>query len=134
MRGCRCVGTRLCPQCQALAERAYALPALVPPAPVEETEASFQSRILRLGRQHGWLCYHTRDSRGSAEGFPDLVMVRERIIFAELKTRTGKLTAEQERWLTMLSTTQSRVEVYCWRPAQWAVIEHRLTEPWREDA
>jgi hypothetical protein len=102
--------------------------------PVEEPEARFQARILRLARQHGWLCYHTRDSRGSAEGFPDLVMVRESIIFAELKTRTGKLTAEQERWLTMLSTTQSRVEVYCWRPAQWAVIEHRLTEPWREDA
>src|SRR6188474_2383965 len=132
MRGCRCVGTRLCPQCQALAERAYALPVPPPPAPVEETEASFQSRILRLGRQHGWLCYHTRDSRGSAEGFPDLVMVREAILFAELKTRTGKPTVEQDRWLQMLARTQ-QVEVCCWRPADWPHIVQRLTQPWKHE-
>lgn len=146
MHGCTCLGMTLCPQCQAW-ER-YAIAGTRPaPAPfddvrmmvsvqagADEAEASFQARVLRLARQHGWLCYHTRDSRGSTEGFPDLVMVRESIIFAELKTRTGKLTAEQTRWLHMLSHTGEPgcVEVYLWRANDWPLVEARLTQPWKE--
>ncbi|HEY5870710.1 MAG TPA: VRR-NUC domain-containing protein [Candidatus Tectomicrobia bacterium] len=96
----------------------------------DELENSFQSRVVRLAKDHSWLVYHTRDSRGSAEGFPDLVLVREVIIFAELKTRTGKLTAEQDRWLTMLAAP-GLVSVYLWRPSDWPAIEQRLTRPWR---
>jgi len=103
--------------------------------PIDEPEASFQARLLRLARAHGWLCHHSHDSRrnewGCDAGLPDLILVRDAVLFAELKTRTGKLTAEQERWLTMLSTTHSRVEVYCWRPADWPIIEQRITRPWR---
>ena len=104
--------------------------------PVDEPEASFQARILRLAKQHGWLCHHSHDSRrnewGCDAGLPDLILVRDAILFAELKTRMGKLTAEQERWLTMLSHTRgSQVEVYLWHPADWPTIEGRLTRPWR---
>ena len=101
--------------------------------PIDEPEASFQARILRLAKQHGWLCHHSHDSRrnewGCDAGLPDLILVRDAVLFAELKTRTGKLTAEQERWLTMLS--RAGQETYIWRPADWPFIEERLTQPWR---
>lgn len=46
---------------------------------------------------------------------------RGRVIFAELKTRTGKLTPEQATWLSVLRQTGC-VEVYEWRPADWEAI------------
>ena len=81
-----------------------------------------------------WRYYHTRDSRRSAAGFPDLVLVRgPRLIFAELKTERGKLTADQVAWLEDLAmvaaTATGRAwdppgdppppvpEVYVWRPS-----------------
>ena len=87
----------------------------------------------------GWLAYHTWDSRGSSKGFPDLVLVKPgshgirgvtghgRVIFAELKTRTGKLTQEQATWLSILRQT-GRVEVYEWRPQEWADILRILAD------
>ena len=57
------------------------------------TEAQLQDAIVQMARVLGWLVYHTFDSRRSAAGFPDLVMVRNgRLIFAELKSATGKAT------------------------------------------
>ena len=50
-------------------------------------------------------------------GFPDLVLVKDRrIIFAELKSRDGKPSRDQAKWLQALAAT-GRVEVYLWRPA-----------------
>ena len=61
-----------------------------------ESEDRFLARVRRLATQHGWLEYHTRDSRRSPEGYPDLCLTNgTRIIFAELKSMTGKLTAKQ---------------------------------------
>ena len=124
------------------------------------SENTFLSRILREASRYGWLFYHTRDSRGSAKGFPDLVLVkparqtaqdapgslqwenqvvrdsqgtlcdspgilgglgRGRVIFAELKKQTGKLTQEQATWLSVLRQT-GLVETYLWRPVDWEAI------------
>jgi hypothetical protein len=53
-----------------------------------------------------WLVYHTHDSRRSQAGFPDVMLVGHpagpfagRMYALELKTKTGRTTAEQERWL-----------------------------------
>lgn len=47
--------------------------------------------VVDAARLNGWLVYHTHDSRRSAEGFPDLVMLRlSRMVVAELKTPTAK--------------------------------------------
>jgi hypothetical protein len=89
------------------------------------TEAAFQKLVEQLARLMGWLCYHTHDSRRSAAGFPDLVLVRERIIFVELKSATGRLSAEQERWIARLQTAGA--VVYLWRPTDWREIEATLT-------
>ena len=82
-----------------------------------EPERIFQARVLELLRTAGYKCYHTRDSRGSQPGFPDLVAVRpgHPIIFAELKTVTGKLTSEQHVWLEHLRRAQGH-EVFVWTP------------------
>ena len=56
------------------------------------TEKAFQSDVMRVAKMLGWLCYHTFDSRRSASGFPDLVLVRERVLFRELKVGKNKLS------------------------------------------
>jgi len=62
------------------------------------TEKAFQSDVMRVAKMLGWLCYHTYDSRRSASGFPDLVLVRERILYRELKVGKNKLSPTQELW------------------------------------
>ena len=92
--------------------------------PEDSTEAALRARILRVATPHGWLHYHTWDSRKSDEGFPDDVFVRPgRLIFAELKSRTGKPTAAQARWLSMLARSVPGVETYLWRPGDFGAIE-----------
>ncbi len=85
---------------------------VIPPQP----EAQFQTSVVNLARIFHWRAYHTRDSRGSAAGFPDLVLVRRpRVIFAELKSAKGTLTIDQVAWLDDLERC-SGVETYVWRP------------------
>lgn len=79
------------------------------------TEKALQQRILDVAAALHWLSYHTFDARRSQPGFPDLVLVRPpRLIFAECKSERGRLTAVQERWLSLLRGTGA--EVYVWRP------------------
>jgi hypothetical protein len=47
--------------------------------------------------------YHTHDSRGSAEGFPDYVIRTRPLMFAELKAEDGKLSRAQAEWLAELA-------------------------------
>jgi len=86
------------------------------------SEKAFQAQVLDLARLSGWRCYHTHDSRRSAPGFPDLAMVRPPVIvFAELKTDTGKVRREQRDWLATLGGCES-VEAALWRPGDWPEI------------
>jgi len=99
---------------------------LAPAATRKSDENELLSSVRKLAKMYGWMSYHTHDPRRSDEGFPDLVMVRESIIFAELKSRTGKLSHAQEIWLRMLERTGS-VEVYLWRPQDLDMIAARLS-------
>ncbi len=66
----------------------------------------------------GWrLCYHTLRSKGSQSGFPDRVLVRERVIFAELKREKGVVSDHQREWLDGLAAAGA--EVYLWLPSTW---------------
>jgi hypothetical protein len=79
------------------------------------TEKALQEAIVKFARQRGWRVYHTYDSRRSAPGFPDLVLVRRRkLIFAELKSEKGKITDEQERWRSALNEAEQTY--FVWRP------------------
>jgi len=50
--------------------------------------------------------------QGDGKGFPDNVLVRERVIFVELKRVGGKLSPDQRDWMDWL--TQSGQECYVW--------------------
>lgn len=97
------------------------------PRPPADSEKAFLAWIRRLARDHGWLTYHTHRSDRSEPGFPDLVLVRECIIFAEVKTNSGKLTQEQHTWLSVLEQASARVDAVVWRPRDRALIAARLT-------
>lgn len=87
--------------------------------PEEWSESEFDGYLFRgdksLAKQTGWLTYHTLRSKGSRSGFPDRTLVRERVVFAELKSETGRPTDEQREWLTALA--KAGAEVYLWRPS-----------------
>ena len=90
------------------------------------TEKDFLNQVREVARLYGWMCYHTYDSRRSEPGFPDLVLVREgRLIFAELKTDTGKLTPAQDQWYGALRDVYG-IGVYIWQPRDWDEIVEML--------
>lgn len=90
------------------------------------TEAQWQQVVTDLAHACGFGCNHHRRSIGkghrwttatSVVGWPDLTIYGHgRLIFAELKTDTGKLTHEQVLVLASLRCTPA--EVYVWRPSQ----------------
>jgi len=54
-------------------------------------------------------------------GFPDLVLARAgKVIFAELKSETGKLSPTQREWANALGTLR------IWRPRDIDLIEAEL--------
>ncbi len=93
---------------------------------VSETE--FQSQVIDLAHIHGYRHMHVRRTIGrhrqwvtgtSTIGWPDLTLwapLHHRIMFAELKTETGKLSADQELVLTEL--VSAGAHVHLWRPSQ----------------
>ena len=98
----------------------------VPPAPTPEPEKRFLERVRRLAREHGYATYHTHRSEHSERGFVDLVLCNgHSLLLVELKSREGKLTRDQQQWLSLL--THAGAECYCWTPTDWPAIIDRLT-------
>lgn len=102
------------------------------------TEAEWQAFVIDLARAHGWRVAHFRTSldrsgrwstavAADGAGFPDLLMVRERLIVAELKTERGRIRPEQAVWLAALA--DAGVRAYLWRPSDeaevWRVLAGR---------
>ncbi len=72
-------------------------------------------------RQSGTWATSFRGQRG----FPDYIATRDgRLLFAEIKNETGKLTAGQVHWLTLLQQTPA--EVYVWRPQDLEQVKEAL--------
>lgn len=89
------------------------------------TEADFLRQVTDLADIYGWRWVHFRPARTQhgwrtpvsgplGAGWPDLVLVRDRVIFAELKTDTGKVRPEQAEVGAVLAG--AGVEWYLWRP------------------
>jgi hypothetical protein len=109
----------------------------------ELNERDWQKLVVNYARLGGWMYHHELPSQrahgrwtthaAGESGFPDLVLLHEsgQIIFAELKTAKGKLTAAQKKWLDLLQMAGG--EVHVWRPADRQVVEYRLTR-WAEFA
>lgn len=83
--------------------------------PLEDILEKDWSRSVRaLAQQLGWTVYHTHDSRKSDVGFPDYVLVRDRVVFLELKREKTRATDKQAGWLLKLAAAGA--EVYLARP------------------
>lgn len=83
-------------------------------------ESEFQAEVLKLAKRTGWKWYHVANTRRRVPGFPDLVLVHRntgRLVFAELKAETGRVSPAQEEWLDLLGL---RNEAHVWRPADLA--------------
>lgn len=85
---------------------------------------AFLQQVVELARFAGYeLIYHTWDSRNSPAGYPDLMLLKDRIlIVAELKIPPDNLSPEQYFWLLEFSDVPG-VDVYVWWPEDWAEIK-----------
>lgn len=78
-----------------------------------------------MARQLGWKVAHTmpvETVRGwrtpsLSVGFPDLLLVRDRVIAAEIKGDGDKLRPEQEEWLEAFR--KAGVAAHVWTPESW---------------
>jgi VRR-NUC domain len=95
------------------------------------TEKDLQTTVIELALLYGWRVSHQRPAR-TAEGWrtaveghpglPDLIMARgvrnghpARLLLVELKTKRGKLSADQKQWFETLVQVP-RIEVRIWTP------------------
>lgn len=109
-------------------------------------EEAFTDAVVDVARMAGWLVHHDRGKMlqhiQGDPGFPDLVLLDrrgQRLIFAELKMKSGVVSREQAEWMKRLSqlTTprlekdevqyRREVEVHLWHPADWYDIVEILT-------
>lgn len=92
------------------------------------SEADLQRAVLDLARLHRLRVHHCRPARHGERwatpitghrGFPDLVIVgRGGVLWAELKSQTGRLSVDQVLWAETLTTAgQTHVT---WRPSDLA--------------
>ena len=104
-----------------------------------ESEASFQSRVVKTAHHLGWRTFAVRRSAAvsaktgkvvsyvTSEGWPDLVLVKgNKIIFWELKSDRGEIEQEQHEWLTALEAVETVHQVGCVRPRDFDLIEATL--------
>jgi len=100
------------------------------------TGRELQDAVIDLARRLGWMVAHTppvksehgwrTPVRADGKGFPDLVLVRDRVIVAEIKG-TDRVSAEQRAWPDAFRL--AGVPAYVWTPKEWASgdVERILT-------
>jgi predicted protein tyrosine phosphatase len=118
-----------------IAAKGLAPAGAVPP----ESEAAFQKWVIDTARANGWMVAHfrrVRVQRGNGQtyyetpvaadgaGWPDLVLVRDRVLFRELKADRGRLSDEQTMWQERLIAAGADWAV--WRPKDRTEIERAL--------
>jgi hypothetical protein len=110
------------------------------------SERVLKNTIVTYARGYGWLVHHDLPSQRANgswatvtqgdSGYPDLVLVhpgntaarlQAQIIYAELKTQRGKLTAGQQHWLDALQAAGQTAVV--WRPNDLQDIFTKLRTP-----
>lgn len=100
-------------------------------------ETMLLDAVLKLAKMYGWRSAHFRPAmtgrgwrtavQGDGKGYPDVTLVRDRVVFAELKSATGRLAPEQVTWIDRLRAAGA--EVWVWRPADLQSIAELLSRP-----
>jgi hypothetical protein len=94
------------------------------------TEDTLQRQVEALARGLGWRVFHVRWSVGTTPGWPDCTMihtVQRRLMWRELKTTRGRVSADQRSWIKDL--TAAGCDAGIWRPIDLldGTIQHQLT-------
>jgi hypothetical protein len=97
------------------------------------SEAAFQRIVVDVALLNGWRVHHTRPAMvrdgkyvtpiTGHIGFPDLVLVHARTgraVFAELKSKKGRLAPDQSVWREHLLACGLRHVI--WRPLDYLMI------------
>lgn len=110
------------------------------------TGKELQAAVVDLARTLGWLVAHFASvpvKRGGhviwmtpvqadGKGFPDLLLLRERQLFVEIKGDGDRLRPEQRRWLDAAAIAGEQAVV--WTPKDWGEggpIERELARRYR---
>src|SRR3990167_179988 len=90
------------------------------------SEKQLQESVRQCAIRNGWKFFHPLWMQRSDPGWPDCVMIRgARLVVAELKTMTGKVTPAQQEWLDAWRATGA-AEVYVLRPCDLDAIQKTL--------
>jgi hypothetical protein len=93
------------------------------------TEAELRDEVIRLAHKNGHLVFCCTDSRKNLgdHGFPDLVILaKDRVLFAELKSGGGERSPAQVTWHYRLIVAGQISAL--WRPKDLPQIEAALRE------
>lgn len=92
------------------------------------SEQELLDNVIQLAHLFGWTIAHFRPAMtakgwrtpvaADGKGFPDLVLVRDRVVYVELKSTRGVLSNQQVVWSGALAGAGA--EYYVWRPADWS--------------
>jgi hypothetical protein len=91
-------------------------------------ERDLQQTVTDLCHLLGLDCFHVRNARGMAPGWPDLVIIGSQVLYRELKTETGVLSAEQKRVGARLADAGADWAVWRPRDLRSGVIERQLRQ------
>lgn len=99
-----------------------------------------QRAIIDCARRLGWRVAHfppVPTERGwrtpvaaDGKGFLDLILLRERLVVAEVKGDTDRLRPEQQVWIDAWSL--AGIPVYIWTPEGWASGNIEAVLRWRQ--
>ena len=98
----------------------------------DNAEARFQARVEELAQQLGWYAWHLTQAQRSQPGLPDLILIRERVVWAELKAtslltgRTGKLSPAQIMFRDMLQEAGQEWHLWTDSSDDWQKIQEVL--------
>jgi hypothetical protein len=105
----------------------------------EMPEDAFQDLVVAMAKAYQWHCAHFRKVRvqrangstywqtpvaADGKGWPDLVMVKDRVLYVELKRENGKLEPAQEDWRDWIVFAGGTHHV--WKPSMMNEIERVL--------
>jgi hypothetical protein len=104
-------------------------------------EKDWQAEVIELSHIFGWYVAHFRPAltkhgwrtpvAADGEGYPDLSIVRERVIWLELKREKTHCTPAQIEWLRCL--VAAGAEVYVPRPRNFDALGQVLAHRGRPD-
>lgn len=96
-----------------------------------QSEASFMAQVIACAALNGWWTWHDVDSRKNVAGLPDLLCIRERVVWIETKRWDKPLRPAQVAMRDRLRAAGQ--EWYRFDPGDWNEIERVLARKGASD-